>query len=119
MKTILIALSLLLSHESVALELYSERAMALFKEIQCPTCQSQTIDASESSDAEMLRSEVLNLIEDGKTDTEIKQEIAKKYGDHIVKDYSKPLMKTWAYSIIGLIVVVFFISRARQRKKRK
>lgn len=118
LQILLIALSLLFTQSCLALDLYSERSMALFKEIQCPTCHSQTIDASESSDAQLLRSDVLRLISEGKSDDQIRKTIADKYGNHIVKDYSNPIMKTWVYAVMGFIVIIYFIL-IRKRRKRK
>jgi len=117
LKIVLLVLSLFLSCESLALDLYSERSMALFREIQCPTCRAQTVDASVSSDAEKIRSEVLDLIKHGKTDTEIKKEIADKYGPYTVSGQTNPIMKVWAYSIVGLILIIYFISRLRRKRK--
>jgi cytochrome c-type biogenesis protein CcmH/NrfF len=117
MKTLLLVFMLTLSQATFSIELYSERAMALFRQIQCPTCHSQTVDASESLDAGTIREKVVDMIDAGETDEAIKKAVVEEYGVHIVKDYSKPIMKTWAYSIIILILIVYFISRSRRRKK--
>ena len=58
-----------------------ERARGLSETIKCPTCQGQSIADSNAPAAKNLRAEIVRQIEAGRTDDEIRDQIAGLYGE--------------------------------------
>lgn len=58
-----------------------ERARGLAETIKCPTCQGQSIADSNAPAAKNLRAEIVRQIEAGRTDEEIRDQIAGIYGE--------------------------------------
>ncbi|WP_245929118.1 cytochrome c-type biogenesis protein [Agarilytica rhodophyticola] len=100
-----------------------ERYQQLTYELRCPKCQNQNLIDSNSQISEDLRDEVVRLIKEGKTDSEIKEYMVSLYGDFIL--YKPPLQKNtivlWAGPVLMLIlgmcifgVIIFKRSRMNE-----
>jgi cytochrome c-type biogenesis protein CcmH len=103
MKRILITLCLLvLTSTSFAKEAVpmaddpalEARLMKISKELRCLVCQNETLADSHADLAKDLRREVRELINQGKTDEQIKVHLTQRYGDFVLY---KPRVnaKTW------------------------
>ena len=71
------------SRRTVADEKLEERARGLLK-AQMFVCQNQSIDDSDADLAKDLRIEVRNLIVEGKSDTDILEDLRLRYGDYVL-----------------------------------
>ena len=60
-----------------------ERARNLYTIIRCPTCNGQSIEASQSETAYDLREFVRNQLKQGHSDAEIIAELRRQYGESI------------------------------------
>lgn len=89
-------------------------------ELRCLVCQNQTIADSRAGLAEDLRREILEMIEQGKSDDEIKQYMVQRYGDFIL--YRPPLEATtvvlWAAPFLALAggAVILLLTLRRRRR---
>jgi cytochrome c-type biogenesis protein CcmH len=94
------------------------RFHALASELRCVMCQNQSLADSNAMIARDLRTEVLELMREGRTDAQIKAFLVRRYGDFVLY---KPRMdpKTWLLwfgPVLLLLVgglVVYRIVRAR------
>jgi cytochrome c-type biogenesis protein CcmH len=97
-----------------------KRVMALSAELRCLVCQNQSLADSHADLAVDLRNQVRVLMQQGKTDAEIKAYLTDRYGDFVL--YRPPVKSTtwllWlgpflllAAGLLGL--VVYLRRRAR------
>lgn len=93
------------------------RALALFKELRCPTCIAQSIHDSNADIARDLRILVREQIAEGRTNAQIRSYLVKRYGDVIllrppVKSATLPLwLGPWIAFFLGALVVVLVVRR--------
>lgn len=97
-----------------------KRMMALAAELRCLVCQNQTIADSHASLAEDLRQQVREMIQQGKTDDEIRDFMTQRYGDFVL--YKPPFKAQTALLWIGpallmalAIGTLVVVLRRRQR----
>lgn len=95
-----------------------ERYESLTQELRCPKCQNQSLAGSDSAVSEDLRREILLLLEDGRSDQEIRDYMRDRYGDFILYDppvEGKTLL-VWVIPlvmfIIGLLVIFLVVKSA-------
>lgn len=70
------------------------RFRTLAAELRCLMCQNQSLADSPSGIAQDLRREVLELMQQGLTDAQIKQHLVERYGDFVL--YRTPVRTgTW------------------------
>lgn len=118
-----LSMALLISGQATALEpidyqstAEEQRFKALTAELRCVMCQNQSIADSNAPIAHDLRLEVLKLMREGKSDTEIKQYLVDRYTDFVL--YEPPMKKsTWLLwlgpfliLLIGVLAVLRIIS---------
>lgn len=60
------------------------RFIDLTKELRCSSCQNQTIFESNAAVAVDMREKVYNMLQQGATDTAIREYLATRYGDYIL-----------------------------------
>lgn len=117
MKTVLVALSFLLLPLSYANGLYplespqkATQFEHLLKNLRCLVCQNQDLADSNADLAKDLRMQVYHLVQEGKSDNEIKEYLAARYGDFVL---FKPPVKaiTWLlwfgpflFLLLGVII---------------
>lgn len=96
------------------------RAVALEKQLRCLQCQGESIDESNAPIAADLRRLIRARIAAGQSDAQIEAYLVSRYGDFILM---QPPLKaaTWGLwfgpaliLLLGSVVVVFAISRARR-----
>jgi cytochrome c-type biogenesis protein CcmH len=98
------------------------RARALFSEIRCVVCESEAISDSPAEVARDMRRAIRGQIETGKSDSEIKAELAAKYGDAILMDppfkNSTALLWFGPWLVLGFgIIATYFYFRAVKQVK--
>jgi len=100
-------------------ELTRERFYQLSDELRCPKCQNQSLGDSNSPIATDLRREVYRLLNEGKTDQQIKDYLVARYGEYILyrPELSGHTLMLWLAPLlllaIGLIVVLILVKRRR------
>lgn len=67
--------------EDITLE---QRAHQLAGQLMCPVCEGQTIDGSNAQIAQDMRVKVRELLDDGKTNAEVKEYFVLRYGEEIL-----------------------------------
>ena len=60
------------------------RAQALMRELRCVACENEPISQSAAPIAEDMRARVRTLIEDGKSDAEVRDWFAARYGEFVL-----------------------------------
>ena len=85
----------------------------LSHEIRCLVCQNQAIGDSNADLARDLRTEIYNMLQQGKTEQEIVDFLVERYGDFVL--YNPPVKpETWLLwfgPLIAFAVAVFYAYR--------
>ena len=106
-------------------EQQEERFRVLVEQLRCPKCQNQAIADSDADIAQDMRSQVAQMIRDGHSDAEIVDYFTQRYGDYV--NYRPPLKPEtvilWSGPVlvllIGLVLIVFQIRRARSLAQKR
>lgn len=70
------------------------RFQHLTQQLRCPMCQNETLADSNAPIARDLRNQIFQLMQQGKSDDEIKQYLVNRYSDYVL--YDPPLKPgTW------------------------
>lgn len=91
----------------------------LINELRCTVCQNQTIADSDAGLARDLREKVYNMVNEGKTDQQIKDFMVARFTDFVL--YRPPVKKStyllWGgpFVLLGL-GILFLIIQVRKRK---
>lgn len=96
------------------------RFQNLTRQLRCLVCQNQDLADSDADLAKDLRRQVFQMMQEGKSDTQIKQYLVSRYNDFVL--YDPPLqVGTWllwfgpfAFLVLGAFVV-WRILRQRAR----
>lgn len=75
------------------------RLMALAAELRCLVCQNQTIADSNAGLAQDLRKQIGEMMDQGRTDAEIRDYMTQRYGDFVL--YRPPLKPSTALLWVG------------------
>ncbi len=121
MKRLLIGLLLLVAFSAAAIDplpfkdsTEETRFQNLVRELRCLVCQNQNLADSDAGLAKDLRAEVLELMQSGKSDTEIKHFLTDRYGDFVL--YKPPVKPgTWLLWFGPLLVLLIGIWLARKQ----
>lgn len=100
-------------------ELQQKRFRALAEELRCTVCQNQSLADSDAPLAGDLRDEVFRMLQDNRSDQEIRNFMVERYGDYVL--YRPPLaghtLLLWggpiALLLIGLVSAAFVIRKRR------
>ena len=101
-----------------AVENVDERVKNLTLELRCMTCQNQSVYDSDAEFSNDIKKIVRDKFSEGKTEKEIKQFLADRYGEYIL---FKPLLNyknwfLWAFPFVLLVLsVFFFMNKMRKR----
>lgn len=96
------------------------RYKALIEELRCPKCQNQNLAGSDAPIAVDLKNQTYQMINDGRSDTEIRAYMFERYGDFI--SYKPPVRPStwilWIFPPILLIVLLIgWFYKAKQGRK--
>ncbi len=96
------------------------RFQQLTRELRCPMCQNETLADSNAPIARDLRNQIFQLMQQGKSDEQIKQYLVARYSDYVL--YDPPLQPgTWLLwfgpllILLGGATVVVIAIRKRNR----
>lgn len=93
------------------------RYQALVGELRCPKCQNQNLAGSDAPIAKDLKDRTYQLLQDGKTDSEIRDYMISRYGDFI--SYKPPVRASTYVLWFGpftLLVAVVLVLIWRRKK---
>lgn len=112
-------LLLLAAGQAVALEPAEQRRYQnLVEQLRCAVCQNQSIAESNADLAQDLREQVRMQIEAGRSDQEILDYMAARYGDFVL--YKPPLkaktLLLWTGPFILLLAALVFVWRLTRRQ---
>ncbi|MFO1407436.1 MAG: cytochrome c-type biogenesis protein [Steroidobacteraceae bacterium] len=94
------------------------RYEAITRELRCLVCQNETIADSNATLARDLRSEVRDMIAEGKSDDEIREFMLARYGDFVLyRPRLTPLnFLLWAAPVLLLVAGLFAAVRVIRRR---
>ncbi len=101
-------------------ELQEQRFRSLAEEIRCTVCQNQSLADSDAPLAQDLRRELFAMLQDGRSDMEIRMFMVDRYGDFVL--YRPPLaghtLLLWGGPIVLLLIALgSTIVIVRRRRK--
>jgi cytochrome c-type biogenesis protein CcmH len=89
-------------------EVQERRFRALAEEIRCTVCQNQSLADSDAPLAQDLRRELFAMLQDGRSDMEIREFMVERYGDFVL--YRPPLaghtLLLWGGPIVLLLIAL-------------
>ncbi len=85
-------------------EVEERRFRALAEEIRCTVCQNQSLADSDAPLAQDLRRELFFLIQDGRSDMEIREFMVSRYGEFVL--YRPPLASHTLLLWVGPVVLL-------------
>jgi cytochrome c-type biogenesis protein CcmH len=96
---------------------HRERFQHLTSQLRCMVCQNESLDASNADLAKDLRRQIFDMMQQGKSDAQIKQYLVARYSDFVL--YDPPLKAStlllWfgpvALVLAGGIVVIVLLRR--------
>lgn len=124
MRSLLLLLLFLVLPASASIDVYKfdtpaeeQRFRHLIDELRCPKCQNQNLSGSDAEVAKDLKSRAYRLMQEGKSDDEIRAYLVERYGDFIT--YRPPLRVSTTLLWFGpllllLVVAAILIWRVRR-----
>ena len=104
--------------ENPALE---QRLITISEEMRCLVCQNESLAGSRSDLANDLREQIRILIQDGKSDDQIRNYMVERYGDFVLyRPPVKPLTwLLWAGPFIALLLGIATLIVYQKRRNRE
>jgi cytochrome c-type biogenesis protein CcmH len=101
-------------------EVQQVRFQKLVAELRCTVCQNQNLADSNAELAKDLRLKVFELMQEGRSDDQIKQFLVDRYGDFVL--YEPPMKPTtWALwfgpAVVVLIGAILIVNSVRRRAR--
>ena len=93
-----------------------KRFYTLIKEIRCPKCTSGSLASSNAPVSEDIKSKIIQLIKEGKSDKEIKEFLSYRFGNQVLYNpgFSKDTYFLWfAPGLFLMLILLFFFFRKR------
>jgi cytochrome c-type biogenesis protein CcmH len=90
-----------------------QRYVTLIHELRCMQCQNEALADSEVSLAADLRLEVHDLVAQGKSDAEVRDYLASRYGDFILFRPRVSWRTAWLWALPGLLLLAGAIAALR------
>nr|WP_062311335.1 cytochrome c-type biogenesis protein [Polynucleobacter sinensis] len=81
-----------------------QRLIAISEEMRCLVCQNESLAGSRSDLANDLRREIRNLIQEGKTDEQIRSFMVERYGDFVL--YRPPVKPITWFLWVGPFIIL-------------
>ena len=88
----------------------------LIKEIRCPKCTSGSLSSSNAPISEDLKLKIVEMIKDGKSDSDIKEYVSDRFGKESLYDpeFSQQTFILW-FGPLNFIVIAFIIFFFRKK----
>ncbi len=117
---VLAAAALAIDPQDFASPAEEARYWALIEELRCLVCQNQNLADSDALLAKDLRDQVLEMLQAGRSDAQIKAYLVERYGDFVL--YRPPVKPaTWMLwfgpaLIVGAGLIVLVVTLRRRRR---
>lgn len=115
MKFVLLALLFWILPASAAIDVYTfdtpaqeQRFRLLIDELRCPKCQNTNLSGSDAEVAKDLKNRAYHLMQEGKSDDEIRVYLIDRYGDFI--SYRPPLRRGTALLWFGPLLLLVMVA---------
>ena len=87
----------------------------LIKEIRCPKCTSGSLSSSNAPISEDLKLKIVEMIKDGKSDSDIKEYISDRFGKESLYDpeFTQQTYILWFGPLIFIVIafIIFFFRK--------
>ena len=87
----------------------------LIKEIRCPKCTSGSLSSSNAPISEDLKLKIVEMIKDGKSDSDIKQYVSDRFGKESLYDpeFTQQTFILWFGPLIFIVIafIIFFFRK--------
>ena len=87
----------------------------LIKEIRCPKCTSGSLSSSNAPISEDLKLRIVEMIKDGKSDSDIKQYVSDRFGKESLYDpeFTQQTYILWFGPLIFIVIafIIFFFRK--------
>ena len=87
----------------------------LIKEIRCPKCTSGSLSSSNAPISEDLKLKIVEMIKDGKSDSEIKEYVSDRFGKESLYDpeFTQQTYILWFGPLIFIVIafIIFFFRK--------
>ena len=87
----------------------------LIKEIRCPKCTSGSLSSSNAPISEDLKLKIVEMIKDGKSDSDIKQYVSDRFGKESLYDpeFTQQTYILWFGPLIFIVIafIIFFFRK--------
>jgi cytochrome c-type biogenesis protein CcmH len=95
------------------------RFLRLSDELRCPKCQNTNLSGSNAPIAKDLRTQLIRLLKEGKTDQQIQQYMVDRYGDFVLyrPQFKKSTWPLWFGPLILLLLGLFVTGRIIRGRK--
>lgn len=93
-----------------------EQSQSLLKAIRCPVCESQSILESNAPEAGKLRQEVLAMLEDKHSESDILRHIEQVYGKQLLRTPTYTWDNTLLWVTPHAVLVMVLIGYLRSKK---
>ena len=93
-----------------------KRFYSLIKEIRCPKCTSGSLASSNAPVSQDIKNKIIELIKEGKSDKEIKEYIASRFGSSVLYNpgFNKDTYILWfAPFLILLLALSIYLFRRK------
>lgn len=87
------------------------RYQYLIEQVRCVVCQGQNIADSNAPLAHDLRRKILVMVNEDKTDNEIKNYLVDRYGEYILYQprFNKLTFILWVFPFAGILGLIIFV----------
>lgn len=98
----------------------AEKVEAIARTLKCPVCGSQSVADSDVAASRAIRAEIGRLVEDGRSDREVRDAIAASFGDEVqlTPPASGFAGLVWILPVVALVVAIAGVSSAITRWRR-
>ena len=87
----------------------AERADALATQLRCPDCQGLSVADSPTRSAQEIRRQVVELVETGATDEEVRRHFVSRYGEWVLLAPSAPAAWLVPFAVVAAGIVAFLL----------
>lgn len=96
---VVLAGALLLGARSDGPRTAAQRADDIAASVKCPICDGETVKESSAAASELIKAEIVRMVDEGRSDAEIRDHLANSYGEAI-------LLRPRASGLAGLVWVI-------------
>lgn len=85
-----------------------ERARRIGDTVMCPACSGETVADSQAPVAANIRRQIVDKVEQGRSDREIRDELAATYGERVILNPPRSGVAglVWVLPVAGLVAAV-------------